>query len=273
LDTPAGFYYGADGNGPYAQGTGVPHTNYAVNGSFGSYGAEVDTWTNWQLCTSGRAVNTTDVSDGNSNAGSGYGIGTYLYWYGAGAGADPNFAAGNTTEAKTWGEDQANAAYSYYEAHGPTIATGVLFLDIEQAGSGYNGWTEWTKDCGTVLQHSGISAAMDNATIAGFFSAAEGDGFVPGVYSSPGEWDPVTGSAALSSSAFEWTSQYNSTPNSETPGPTGFNAQSGYPTGAEWFGAIANDQEALWQWDFNTCDSDNGEPGSCDWDQTDTNNV
>lgn len=93
--TPSGFYYGADGNGPTGVGTGYPYSEPDTGGIYGGYVGEVGTWTNWQGCTTGRALNDTAINEANADEPwPGWGIpipGVAFYWFTAGPGADPNY--------------------------------------------------------------------------------------------------------------------------------------------------------------------------------------
>ena len=56
-DSPAGFYYGADGYNPTATGSSVPYKEPTVGGTFGGYVAEVWTFADQDGCSTSRGVN------------------------------------------------------------------------------------------------------------------------------------------------------------------------------------------------------------------------
>jgi hypothetical protein len=276
-DGPTGFYYGADSNGPSGVGSGYPYTESGTGGIYGGYVGEIGTWTNWQGCTSGRALSATDANEAIADMpwpgyGSGYQIpGVSFYWFAAGPGADPNYNRVNpsTTEAYDWGEAQAERAASQYPGNddGITIPTGeywpYMFMDIE----GNNGWNSEINCNGTVIGTTPIPDTVERATFNGFYDwILANSPFEPGVYSAPGEWCPAFGSCpdygypngdGAIPGVYEWT--YEDSTNSDTPDPVGF-CQSG--NCAEWFGENESSRNTGWQWDQN----------SGDWNQWDVNN-
>lgn len=121
-DSPSGFYYGADSNGPIGDRSSYPYPEPGTGGIYGGYVGEVGTWTNWQGCTSGRALNYTAINQANADeAWYGWDIpipGVSFYFYAAGPGADPNYN-GTYSEAYSWGQAQAaRAIWAYYNTLG-----------------------------------------------------------------------------------------------------------------------------------------------------------
>lgn len=289
-DTPSGFYWGADGALPVANGSSVPYTNHDIGGSFGAYDAEVYTWLDWQGCASGRIYSSTDVSDANANQAGGYGVGTSLFWYMAGPGDDPNYTysggpsgtptSAQLTEAGNWGKEQAQKAIAVYTADGPTVGESpLLVMDIEQGTGFYNGWTEATQpsSCGNTLSTT-LTAPDDELTrytFNGFWNAVSG-AFKPAVYSSPDYWQAAFGGGTCGSlpncGTIPHTYQLTAETSYGTFTPTnppinGWNPPTGAATGAQFFGGVDSSYELEWQWTQASCDQGN----SCDYDQIDTN--
>jgi hypothetical protein len=264
-DAPSGFYFGSDSNGPVAQGD-YPYTEPGTGTRFASYGGEIGTWTNWQGCTSGLALNMTDVDAVNADESADPSIpGLYFYWFMAGPGADPHYD-GTTSEAFAWGQDQAERVqsdYDHMEYQGirtETRYTPMMFMDIEgQPAAGYaNGWNEIVDSCGHITRSTVIPVNVDRATFNGFYDYIHLDTiFHPGVYSTPDFWAETfgAGSASRIPDTYEWTPE--SSTSSTSPAPYGFD-QDGQS--AEWFGGISPAREVGWQWTQN----------GGDWDQIDS---
>lgn len=274
-DSPSGFFYGADGFIPTFNGTSVPYTEPVTGGGVaGSYVGEVWTWTDWQGCTTGRALNNTDITEANDNTSytgdTPAPADTSLYWYMAGPGADPNYN-GTTTEAEAWGETPAKTAIAHYNSDGSHANNSLLFMDIEEAQknesgdqTSSNGWNHvLTNTCGTSWNaSSSIPASVDRATFNGFWDYIENDtSFWPAVYSSPSYWNETfgTGSAGSIPDTYQWTSETDD--GVTNPSPAGW-CQSGYGC-AQWFGGVSSNYELMWQWASNA---------SGDYDQFDANN-
>jgi hypothetical protein len=260
-DGPAGFYYGSDSNGPSAQG-GFPYHEPGTGGLYGSYTAEVGTWTNWRGCTRGVAVDWTDVDAVNADERANPAIpGLSLYWFMAGPGADPRYDGG-VTEAYAWGRAQAQAAnVDYYDLglRSESRHTPMMYMDVEgQPTAGYaNGWNEIVNSCGRITHARIVPVQVDRATFNGFWDWIHRQTiFHPGVYSTPDYWEETFGfgPAAAIPNTYEWTAE--SSTQQTTPQPVGFGQHGRY---AEWFGGVSASHETGWQWT---------EKGG-DWDQID----
>lgn len=237
------YFYGADGNGPIAQGSRVFYTEPNTGGVFGGYVAEVGTWTNMTGCTSGRAINWTNVNDANSNSwykyGTQYPTGTALYFYMAGPGADPKYSVSSPSgnEAYAWGARQASYALQQWKSIGPAIRDYVMIMDIENPGNGtYNGWDEQVNSCGTYKSGHPVPYTVDRAAFNGFFDTIShsGTGLAPAVYSRQDYWNFTfgTGSAGYIPNTREFTAQSHS--NYALPAAYGW-CQPHYSCAA-WFG-------------------------------------
>ena len=261
-DSPSGFVYGTDSYQPTVT-LNYPATEPVIDsGLYGAYGAEISTWGNYLGCTSGRAVNSTDVIAANQDVTYavnhnfvGVPLGTYLYFYAGGPGVDPNYN-GTTTEAYNWGYNQAEYAISQWAAIGPEISSPLIFMDVEQGNRNagqpeyYNGWNSRASNCGETVLSSYMAPNLDQATVDGYLYALDSspDGFYQSVYSSPGFWSYTFGSSYGSiPNAYEWTSENESA--SITPGASGWCMGS---TCAAWFGGT--DHPLIWQWTTNAPD-------------------
>lgn len=235
-----------------------------TGGIYGGYVGEIGTWTNWQGCTSGRALNATYANQANADEpwpgwGPNYPIpGVFFYWYMAGPGADPAYN-GTTSEAYNWGWAQAQRAAAQYPGNDNGITTQttyapLMFMDIEKPLTGSNGWNHETNTCGAITGNTPIPYAVDRATFNGFYNYIFNDSqFYPGVYSSPQMWCPTFGSCPAYGynsvdgaipNVYEWTSETNT--NTVTPNPVGF-CQSGHGC-AQWFGEVGSSYNTAWQW-------------------------
>lgn len=267
-DTPSGFYYGADGNGPTGAGSGYPYAEPGTGGIYGGYVGEVGTWTNWQQCTSGRALNDPAISQANADeAWYGWGIpipGVAFYWFAAGPGADPNYN-GTYSEAYDWGAAQAERAlWAYHNTLGGYVTDSTwpfMFMDIERQNlNGYNGWDEFVDSCGNVTSWNAIPYNVDRGTVDGFIDNIAGTGFWGGIYSAPAMWNFTFGTGSDGSIPYYYQWTYETSTDAVTPDPVAF-CQSGYGC-AQWFGGVASGYEIGWQWNQN----------GGDWDQWDVNN-
>ena len=133
-DTPTGFYYGADTNGPGPSGSGVEFTMPTCGGAYGSYTGRTNTGTDPDN-------NKTFSNDANLNAYSTFGLGSQNYFD---LGGPANDNATTAAEAMSYGESQGNTALaalrSFYNNSSVDLPLNfiVLYADIE-AGNG--GWT------------------------------------------------------------------------------------------------------------------------------------
>jgi hypothetical protein len=253
-DSPQGFYYGADGNSPTADGSG-PYTEPTVGGSFGVYIAELGTFTNELGCTSGVAQNSKDITAANYERAHPPGTpappGTEGYFFMGGPGADPHYT-GSTSEAQSWGETEAKYVLSRSL---PTFGTKVIFMDIESPGNGeYTGWNERVNSCGQLTGSITIQPSVDRATFNGFFDYVQSKGYKAGVYSSPDFWSETfagTSSGSIPNTT-QWT--YEDSSESVSPGPVGFEQSGGLS--AQWFGDVNSAHEYMWQWNQTAGDYD-----------------
>ena len=193
-DTTAGFWFGADGSGPSATGSG-PYTMPTVGGSFGGYVGELGTWTNRLGCTSGEAWNAHDAAAANTNHFTYHrGVGTGGYWFAGGPGADPHYNA-TTSEAYAWGKQQGEWAHTDWQNmyhSGTRMPFQILWMDIENAGNGLaNGWGEVFARPTTCTRHiiqTGVAPALDRATFNGYWDylhTTQHNVPQPGAYSAP----------------------------------------------------------------------------------------
>ncbi len=253
-DSPSGYFYGTDSQYPQANGSSFPYQEPTVGGVYGGYLAEVGTWTDWTGCTSGRAISNQNVGYANANSqyqfGTNYPTGTGLYWYMAGPGADPSYNTGSpsSSEAYSWGWRQGEAAYSTYQSYGPNPADFVMFMDIENPGTGmYSGWDEETNSCGALTGTASIPTSIDRQTFDGFWDYIYNHTpFIPGVYARQDYWNLTfgTGPDGQIPNTYQWAAQSHSS--SASPGPSGW-CQSGSGCAA-WFGGVSSRHAFAWQW-------------------------
>jgi hypothetical protein len=259
------FYYGSDSNYPAAHGSRYPYTEPGTGGVYGGYVGELGTWTDWQGCTSGIALNPTALAEANADertpktSAANKIPGVFFYWFAAGPGADPHYD-GTTTEAYHWGVLQAERANAdYWHTKGvqtETTYTPLLFMDIEnQPVAGYaNGWDEVVNRCGQITRDVTIPPGLDRSTFDGFADYLHYRTiFHPGVYSTPQYWTYTfgTGTYGRIPNTTEWTPETST--GTVTPDPGGF-CQSGRC--AQWFGGIKATKRAGWQWNQNGGDYD-----------------
>jgi hypothetical protein len=169
-DTPAGFYYGADGSGPGPDGSNVEYTFPNCGGAYGLYVGNVDQGGSW-------TYNHQSYSNAaNLNSYEGYGIGSENYYSLGGPGDD---GATTPTAAQDYGEDQGDQALSnlenFYDQSGTDQPLDyiVLYADIEASSTGSNGWNG--------------NKALDRDVFNGFFDVTAGvdvtiDGYPVPVY-------------------------------------------------------------------------------------------
>lgn len=275
---PNYFWYGADSFSPQATGSGPYYMPSPLSGpKFAVYVGEVGTWYDELGCASysGRAVNATDETaanwEFNNDLGGGYPNlpeGTALYWFMGGPGADPNYYPNNysNTEAYNWGKTQAQAAYAYWPAHGPSDNSDLFIMDMEGADSAgqYQGWNEDVyssgPNCGYIIPGTGgILPNYDRQTFNGFWDYMNSQSFYPGIYSSQSYWTQTMGGScgvngntnACIETVYQWT--YEDSSPSVTPGPSGWTQGGGYCNGgadcvAGWFGHVQTDHQLMWQW-------------------------
>lgn len=141
-DTPAGFYYGNDTNGPGPVGSGVEFTENTCGGAYGSYTGRTNTGTDPD---DHRAWS----NDANLNAYETFGFGSQNYFDLGGPG---NIGATTAAQAMSYGETQGNTAMaalrSFYNTSGTDLPLDfiVLYADIESGNGGWNGNTALGRD-------------------------------------------------------------------------------------------------------------------------------
>ncbi len=252
FDSP-GFFYGTDSSAPDACGTG-PYTEpvngdcSSTDGPYGEYIGELGSFENWQGCTtSGLAWVQANYNMANDNIVEyGVGIGAAGYWFAAGPGRDPNFD-GSTSEAMTWGEEQAEQAIS--DLSGLFFNFRYIFMDIENNGTppDENGWnTVWNGPCGNNVLAGYIAPNVDYATFLGFANYINNNSpYSAGVYSaggsSYGSWTGIFGNEPVTGTA-EWTF---TSEQSQLSFPAGFTASAASPS---WFASAPAACDLAWQW-------------------------
>ena len=249
----SGFYYGTDSSAPTACGSG-PYTEPAngdcssTDGPYGEYIGELGSYENWQGCTtSGLAWVQSNYNMANDNIMEyGVGVGAAAYWFAAGPGRDPNYN-GTTSEAMTWGAEQAQQVIS--ETSGFFFNFRYIFMDIENNGIAPDGdgWnTVWNGPCGNNVQAEYVAPDVDYATYVGFANYINDNSpYSAGVYSAGGQsygsWNGIFGSEQISGSS-EWTFDSEQ---SQLNFPAGFTASGASP---EWFANAPAACDLMWQW-------------------------
>jgi Protein of unknown function (DUF4232) len=251
----AGYDYGTDsslptacsnGHGPYTEPRG--DCSNGTVGSYGEYLGETGSFYNWQGCTtSGLAWNQANYNMATDNVVEhGTGLGAAAYWFMGGPGRDPHYN-GTTSEATTWGREQAQAALK--ALNGRVFDFRYIFMDIENDGAppDYWGWnTLWNSACGDTIRAEYIPANIDYATVQGFASYIDAHSpYLAGVYSAGGfgygGWMGIFGGEQLKTTP-EWTFDNEQ---SQLNFPSGF---SGSNASALWFGNAPAACHLLWQW-------------------------
>jgi Protein of unknown function (DUF4232) len=251
----AGYYYGTDsaapdacgdGSGPYTEPSGS--CGNGTEGPYGEYIGEVGSFLNWKGCTTSGLnwvqanydMATDNVVDYS------VGLGAAAYWFAAGPGRDPHYN-GTTSEAMTWGQEQAEQAISDIGSN--FFDFRYIFMDIENNGTppDENGWnTVWNGPCGGSIKAEYVPANVDYATWQGFANYIDAHSpYLAGVYSAGGDyygsWTGIFGSEQISNAA-EWTFTNEQ---SGLDGPSGF---SGSGATADWFANAPAACHLMWQW-------------------------
>jgi hypothetical protein len=253
VNDTSGFFYGTDSSAPTACGTG-PYTEpvkgdcSSTDGPYGEYIGEMGSYENWQGCTtSGLAWVQSNYNMANDNIMEyGVGIGAAGYWFAAGPGRDPNYN-GTTSEAMTWGQEQAEQAMS--QVSSLFFEFRYIFMDIENNGTPPDeyGWnTVWNGPCGNEVKAEYIAPDVDYATYLGFTNYInENSPYSAGVYSAGGQsygsWSGIFGSEPVTSAA-EWTF---TSEQSQLSFPAGFAASGSSPS---WFASAPAACDLVWQW-------------------------
>jgi hypothetical protein len=267
-DSPSGWYYGSDGPGGVACGSG-PYTEAShdsssdpcatTNGSYGGYVGEVGTWGKWQSCPgAGQDFNDTSANDATINyAKYGRGVGVNGYWMLGGPGRNPNYDNGSGTQAYDWGEQQAAQAAkwtsnSIYFAGGS--AGSYIFMDIELFHGGNpdynNGWySHFGSPCQTGDGTPGENTSLNQDVFNGFYDYITNNTPVyVGAYNSGGTssqyfWPNIMGNKTLSNSG-EWT--WNDPNSSISTFPSGWSIGGG--DSASFFAGAPGRCDLAWQW-------------------------
>jgi len=253
VNDTSGFFYGTDSSAPTACGTG-PYTEpvkgdcSSTDGPYGEYIGEMGSYENWQGCTtSGLAWVQSNYNMANDNIMEyGVGIGAAGYWFAAGPGRDPNYN-GTTSEAMTWGQEQAEQAMS--QVSSLFFEFRYIFMDIENNGTPPDeyGWnTVWNGPCGNEVKAEYVAPDVDYATYLGFTNYInENSPYSAGVYSAGGQsygsWSGIFGSEPVTTAA-EWTF---TSEQSQLSFPAGFTASGSSPS---WFASAPAACDLVWQW-------------------------
>ena len=193
---------------------GAPHSEPVLGGSYGGYMGMVGSWERSLGCSSFLAWSGSDAAAAN-NSSSRYreGVGTGAYWLMGGPGVDPHYD-GSAREAGAWGSRQAARMLSAIRGlpAEQRITYPVVWMDIELpriAPAADNGWTSvYTSPCSGAVRKHGITPSVNRAEVNGFSDYLRAhSSFLPGVYSSPGDWRKIFGAGADSviSGTYEWT--------------------------------------------------------------------
>ncbi len=253
VNDTSGFFYGTDSSAPTACGTGpynepVKGDCSSTDGPYGEYIGEMGSYENWQGCTtSGLAWVQSNYNMANDNIMQyGVGIGAAGYWFAAGPGRDPNYN-GTTSEAMTWGQEQAEQAMS--QVSSLFFEFRYIFMDIENNGTPPDeyGWnTVWNGPCGNEVKAEYVAPDVDYATYLGFTNYInENSPYSAGVYSAGGQsygsWSGIFGNEPITAAA-EWTF---TSEQSQLSFPAGFSASGSSPS---WFAKAPAACELMWQW-------------------------
>jgi hypothetical protein len=174
----------------------------------------VGSWERLQGCSSFLAWSGSDAAAANiSRSRYRAGVGTGAYWFMGGPGVDPHYD-GSAREAGAWGSRQAARMVSAIRGlpAEQRITYPVAWMDIELpkvAPAPDNGWTSvYTSPCSGAVRKHGITPSVNRAEVKGFSDYLRAhSSFLPGVYSSPGDWRKIFGTGADStiSGTYEWT--------------------------------------------------------------------
>jgi hypothetical protein len=251
-DWPPGYWYGTDSWPMTIKGSSPPYQTPALGGYYGGYIGMTGNWAQWLGCNGRVAWSSSNSADANADFDHGdIGIGTGVYWFMGGPGVDPHYN-GTTSEAYTWGEDQAAKALS--DMSGETVTYPVVFMDVELPGiapAPDNGWNSvYTSPCSGQVKISYVSPALDRADFDGFAAyLTSHSSYKAGVYSSPSIWDSIfgTGSYGEITNTYEWT--YAGDTSSLSHVPDGWCLRS-TSTCADFYGGITSSSPyaLMWQW-------------------------
>jgi hypothetical protein len=212
-DTPQGFRYGTDSYYPPVS-VGAPYSEPVLGGSYGGYMGMVGSWERSLGCSSFLAWSGSDAAAADvSRSRYREGVGTGAYWFMGGPGVDPYYD-GSAREAGAWGSRQAARMLSAIRGlpAEQRVTYPVVWMDIELpkiAPAPDNGWTSvYTSPCSGAVRKHGIPPSVNRAEVNGFSDYLRAhSSFLPGVYSSPGDWRKIFGAGADSviAGTYEWT--------------------------------------------------------------------
>jgi hypothetical protein len=253
---PVAFWYGTDSYYPSVTGS-APYGEPRLGASYGGYMGEVGGWERWLGCTRFLAWSRPDATAANFNR-SRYrnGVGTGGYWFMGGPGVDPRYD-GSAREARAWGARQAARMLSDIRGlpAGQRISYPVAWMDIELpkiAPARDNGWTSvYRTPCSGQVRKRGIAPSVNRAEVDGFSDYLRAhSSFLPGVYSSPGNWQTIfgTGADSLLSGTYEWT--YRPETADLRRAPTGWCLRGGSPC-ARFFGGVDSASRYALMWQFS----------------------
>jgi hypothetical protein len=253
--TQPGFWYGTDSYYPTVSAS-APYSEPLVGGSYGGYMGMVGSWERWLGCSSFLAWSGLDAAAANVNR-SRYrkGVGTGAYWFMGGPGVDSHYD-GSAREARVWGSRQAAFALSAIRGlpNQQRITYPIVWMDIELpkiAPAADNGWTSaYTSPCSGVVRKHRITPSVNRAEVNGFSDYLRAhSGFLPGVYSSPGNWHRIfgTGADSVISGTYEWT--YRPETADVRRAPAGWCLRGSGSHCVEFFGGVnsASPYAVMWQ--------------------------
>jgi hypothetical protein len=255
-DGPTGFWWGTDSLPVTVPGK-APYSMPYLGGAYAGYIGMTGNWAYWLGCQGQEhflAFSATDSAQAHTDYVTYHeGVGSGAYWFMGGPGVDPHYN-GTTSEASSWGAQQAERALS--DIAGGYFDYKVVWMDIELPGinpAPDNGWNSvYTSPCSGVVKQSTVSAALDRADFNGFASyvvAHSADKV--GVYSSASIWASIfgTGADAQISDTYEWTYEPETT-NYDAAYPYGWCLDHGAGPCAQFFGGqtSASPYALMWQW-------------------------
>jgi hypothetical protein len=249
----AGFAYGTDSWPTSVTGTS-PYFEPVIGGHYSGYIGMAGNWARTEGCKTGNflAWSPTNSAQANVNFTKyGGGIGTGVYWYMGGPGVDPHYN-GTTTEARVWGELQAERTLTAVKTLKVTYP--VLWEDIELPGiepATDNGWNSvYSSPCSEHVVKSSVSADVDRAEVNGYATYITAHSkYKVGVYSSAPVWTSIfgTGTDSLLPNTYEWT--YLPETSNTSAKPSGW-CLAGGKTCAQFFGGQTSSSKyaLMWQW-------------------------
>jgi hypothetical protein len=263
-DTPVGFYYGTDTNGPAPTGTQSPYQNPpGCSGTYGFYAGRIDSVTD-------PFFNITAATDASIDPG----VGDNTFYDLEGPLADPNYdptasEAGKETEATTWGQEQGEMALANwtsiykngFESAGliPSFYP-IIFADVESGNSGY------ASPPGTVVDRdvfNGFHDTVKDVTIELGTKVTQVTVWA-GIYSSPGDWTQLmSGNLTPSSGSYMWTFE-NANSSTSDGCPSGWSIPRGLS--AAPFASYATGSNCFVAWQFVVSNAE-------DWDQVDASRI